>query len=150
MKAGQELDLLIASEVMCEEMPGDYEQAQDGRWMKEEPIFDSDGTYSRAYYLVEWPPHYSTDIAAAWQVVEKLVETGHCPGLLFDDDGRWALSLEGMQNCPPGGEPFDVCTSFYVEAGMWYDTAPLAICLAALKAVRSNDESRTGTRLTNS
>ena len=126
MKAGRELDLLIASEVMCEEMPGDYKQTRDGRWMKEEPVFDSDGTYSRAYYLVEWPPRYSTDIAAAWQVVEKLLEV-----LPYQD-----IHLEHLE-----WTGWAVGTCFDKSEGGWddwvyADTAPLAICLAALEWAR--------------
>ena len=60
-------------------------------------------------------PHYSTDISAAWEVVEKV-------GLLNEyllgcwDDGIWVVS--------------DVDGNWYADAV----TAPLAICLAALKA----------------
>jgi hypothetical protein len=59
-------------------------------------------------------PHYSTDIAAAWEVVEKM---GHV-GLNWDDTtnspARWQCIM---------------------ERGEYYaDTAPMAICLAALKA----------------
>ncbi len=65
-------------------------------------------------------PHYSTDIAAAWEVVEKFqaedfdVRVGFCR---WRDDGRvgW-LAWVG-------------------KADALADTAPHAICLAALKAV---------------
>jgi hypothetical protein len=66
-------------------------------------------------------------------VVEKLTDEGNCPGLLFDDNGHWALSLEGAQDVPIGPDPQDIATTFFIEADMWADTVPLAICIAALK-----------------
>ena len=82
-----------------------------------------------------WQP--STDIAAAWEVIEKLADEGHCPGLIYDDNGHWALSLEGAQDVPIGPDPQDIATSFFVNADMWCDTAPLTICRAALKVVNA-------------
>jgi len=66
-------------------------------------------------------PHYSTDIAAAWLVVEKLAAQG------------LRLSLDAF-----GGDPWWV--EFADEqwargAQATANTAPHAICLAALKAV---------------
>ncbi len=66
-------------------------------------------------------PDYSGEIAAAWEVVEKI------GGVAMDDNGegltypRWAVFF----NLPDGG------TSRQVEA----ESAPLAICRAALLAV---------------
>lgn len=78
---------------------------------------------------------FSTDIADAWTVVEHMVNNGYCPGLLFDDNGHWALAFDGAQSLSIGDEPDDVSTSFFVEKNLWCDTAPLAICRAALLAV---------------
>ena len=73
-------------------------------------------------FLVDPPPHYSSDIAAAWEVVEKFKDwslifntgTGHRAGFprvgLVDGFKAWAHSGDTK-------------------------TAPLAICLAALKAM---------------
>ena len=80
---------------------------------------------------------YSTVDAAAWEVVEKLVNDGYCPGLIYDDNGHWALSLEGTQNVPIGPDPQDIATSFFVSADMWCDTAFLAICRTVLKVVNA-------------
>ena len=121
MKAGRELDALIAEKVM--------------------------GLIAYKVQLTAPPPrvrtidelqrvgsplsHYSTDIAAAWEVVQKL--------------GRWR-GFDFMLVMPDLEQTFHLHT---YEAG-WYeatndgperrvvgdaDTAPLAICLAALKAV---------------
>jgi hypothetical protein len=70
-------------------------------------------------------PHYSTDMTAAWCVVERMRELGwteHIRGYIGDDRGE------------------HVCT-FYNDDQMidsewhWADTAPEAICAAALAAV---------------
>lgn len=63
-------------------------------------------------------PHYSEDIAAAWAVVEKLL-----PRII---SLRWCDDWEINEYLPDKKE-----TVFLAEA----DTAPHAICLAALKAV---------------
>ena len=77
----------------------------------------------------------------AWEVLEKLVDDGYCPGLIYDDNGHWALSLEGTQNIPIGPEPQDIATTFFIEADMWCDTPLLAICHTALQVTLegSND-----------
>ncbi len=65
-------------------------------------------------------PHYSTDIAAAWQVVEKMAEGGLRLSLdRFGGDPWWAEFAD------EGWEQGAQATSA---------TAPMAICLAALKA----------------
>ncbi len=84
-------------------------------------------------------PDYFGSIAAAWEVMEKMVENGYCPAILFDDNGHWALSLEGWQNVPDGDEPQEIVTTFLVEAAFWADTVPLAISRAALLAEVEDD-----------
>jgi hypothetical protein len=68
-------------------------------------------------------PHYSTDIAAAWEVLEKFAEKDghHSPAITsaFVGEGKakgWCVSLGGVHS-------------------VFGDTAPRAICLAALKAM---------------
>lgn len=64
----------------------------------------------------QYPPHYSTDIAAAWTVVEKL--KGFKLDLCFEHDSLWQCVFwnDGI-----------------VEASA--DTAPMAICKASLASV---------------
>ncbi len=95
MKAGRELDALIAEKVMDDMLAG---IRLDGS-----PMFDD-------------IPHYSTQIADAWLVVEKLKEE-------FDFDISYSKQ----------GWTMYVYNDTY--SGIYADTAPLAICLAALKAV---------------
>lgn len=69
-------------------------------------------------YIPQPVPHYSTDIAAAWEVVEKM----DCRTIEIT---KHANSYQ--------------CVFAYKEYGRFFyelecDTAPMAICLAALKA----------------
>jgi hypothetical protein len=86
----------------------------------------------------EFVPAYSTDIAAAWQVVEKLTRP-----LANIRDGEWCLDRLGYRCCEhdEDGVHGEWRCSFRADKGEdaeWVhvtaSTAPLAICLAALKA----------------
>ena len=60
--------------------------------------------------------HYSTNIAAAWEVMGHLIESGATPQI-YHSSGQWWVRLGGL-NMEVGGT-----------------TAPLAICRAALEAM---------------
>jgi hypothetical protein len=100
MKAGRELDALIAEKVM--------------------------GFDKRIVSKVDGMPyadvlHYSTQIADAWLVVEKFPNVA-----IFGPNDSWLVRFsddDGSIYTHPVDEPARA------------DTAPLAICLAALKAV---------------
>jgi len=67
-------------------------------------------------------PNYSTDIAAAWEVVEKLQKEYIVSILGPDDQGtHWCVDIMSKNQK----------LNFANEVG---NTAPMAICLAALKA----------------
>lgn len=113
MKPGRELDALIAEKVMglgwCQLMPEGYATRETG------PKRCGCGAIGYPY---EHHAPYSTDIAAAWLAVEKL-------GLFKDmvlsqsEEGMWQIHHrhdEHLNNTTGS-------------------TAPLAICLAALKAL---------------
>lgn len=100
MEAGRELDALIAEKVMGFPLE-----------------------IIRGAPYPECPRHYSTDIAAAWEVVEKDDGWGHDWRVK-----RWVSSSKPY-SCT--AERTADGQNFYAEA----ETAPLAICLAALKAV---------------
>jgi hypothetical protein len=89
MPAGREMDALIAEKVI------------DPDWVK----------------LKNLCPHYSTDIAAAWELVEKMKYF-----TLYRGDGYWECEYSGQ----------------YLES-IDAETAPLAICRAALLAVIESD-----------
>lgn len=71
-------------------------------------------------------PPYSTDIAAAWQVVERFRRAGWRAEVRTGPDGYHECSLE-----PPDTDPMD--HAYHI--GALGDSVPHAICLAALKAV---------------
>ena len=68
-------------------------------------------------------PRYSDEIAAAWQVVEKMRELGWWPSMYLAGRKSWRVYFHGH-------DPAHLA-SHAASA----DTAPEAICLAALAAV---------------
>jgi len=60
-------------------------------------------------------------------IMEELSKLGEAPNLLYDDNGRWAVTADGYQNVVSGDEPQDVETHFYVEAKEWKNTPKLAL-----------------------
>ena len=74
-------------------------------------------------------PHYSTDIAAAWELVEKLNTAPFLCDFYLDRNADWE-----------DGEPGSWCAEFGPDLHhkAFARTAPLAICLAALKAVQAD------------
>ena len=140
MKAGRELDALIAEKVMEHKVIRKGEEFtgfplllhSSGDWetgIAKEDIWQI-GERSYSPFSL---PHYSTQIADADLLLDKLVEMWHCPALIYDDDGQWGVAFDGIQNIR-GTD--DLCTTFLIDANMFADTAPLAICLAALEAVK--------------
>jgi len=98
----------------------------------------SSGPKCHGWGLLECPwidpklPRYSTDIAAAWMVVEKLVSSG-AEGW---ESQQFSLTLEAGAEC---GDWYWDC---WISKGPKREAAwgmssfvPMAICLAALKAV---------------
>jgi hypothetical protein len=116
------MDALIAEKVMG--------------WSSVGPIRDS-----RGYVLytagvdtggggLEVIPHYSTGIASAWQVVESATSWPHEFAIeqVATIDG--SMRMEWRARFRDTGEPDD---------WSYAPTAPLAICLAALKAVEGGE-----------
>lgn len=105
LKPGRELDALIAHKVMGLEVHNGFEVVGEGAFRAP----------SRAFPV----KRYSTDIAAAWEVVDSLRSRfeGFYWNLNETYDGMWTVNF-----WPKGSE-------------LNGDTAPHAICLAALKAV---------------
>lgn len=105
MKAGRELDALIAEKVF-------------GKTVDRSSHFD--------IYYDNGPsiPFYSTRIAGAWLVVEKLVADGMQP--IVNYLNGQILAYDGWHCC--------IAKGYEVYHSHGCETAPLAICLAALKA----------------
>ncbi len=146
MKAGRELDALVAEKVMGWQwmrqeaghrygdgtiLAENKVRAYLYRPMKKEraewsELIPDDGKYPRGKN--NFIDNYSTDIAVAWQVVEHLLGAHeHNTFELeygFGDDQDWCASF----GCSESDDKDGVVT---IELA---DTGPLAICLAALKA----------------
>jgi hypothetical protein len=108
MNPGRELDALIAEKVMGQTL------RQLGH------VFSQ--RVGDVVPMFEIPPPYSTDISAAWQVVERLVEMRIMLSLIparYDNGFRWQAKWGEYSSDKWDQAP----------------TAPHAICLAALKAV---------------
>lgn len=133
MRAGCDLDVLVAEKVMgWEIVKGEYSlvcRTQDDFrlliWIEPGRVVDNWGSFNP-----------STDIEAAWQVVEKFTKCGvavHCCRHEEWGDDKWKCVLA---NPHPTGDIIN-----FVARG---DTAPEAICFAALAAVdQSRDSSNT-------
>ena len=111
MPAGREMDVLVA------ELMG---------WTNLYNRFGNEMGYRPLATHSSFIPDYSADIAAAWEVIEKLHAAGRfmCLDALGFDGEKWrcffAWTQIEKQQYPWIGEA---------------DTAPLAVCRAALKAV---------------
>ena len=107
MKAGRETDAVVAEKIMGVQIPG---------WLE-----IPDGLSTMTSYEIVSP--YSTNIGAAWQVVEVMHAKGF--NVSITADHGWRTRWECCVMLPGGDRPN--CKDA--------DTAPLAICLAALFAV---------------
>ena len=114
MKPGRELDALVATKVMGW-------KSKDDIWM----LPDGGGVYKR-----EWSP--STDIKAAWEVVEKVILDSKCPEGFQLSNGDIGQEYE-MCDAKKWGASFD---NGYGN-GTFSDgeSAPHVICLSALASV---------------
>jgi hypothetical protein len=120
MEAGRELDALVAGKVM-----GLREV-----WASDREHFHHTVHGSTALFR-EPVPRYSTDITAAWEVVcivrLRNALVGECR--IESDGDTWSCSFGRLGYGDCGGREWQE------DYGAEADTLPLAICLAALKAV---------------
>jgi len=127
MKAGRELDALIAEKVMGYEVGWGIQSVSGGIRTRKNPQAlhaHADGEVVRVDL-----PHYSTQIADAWLVVERFrrgtepVDVACCVDLHISD---WCTVPDCFVKIySPALAPVDAHAN----------EMPLAICLAALKAV---------------
>lgn len=115
MPAGREMDALIAEKVMGYTLSGLSLPAYP-----KYKLFDIESGEFSGY--VKEVPHYSTDIAAAWEVVEKMKNYLFVCGRT--DDGIWEAYF------------FPVNSGIGKLSEAHGDTAPSAICRAALKTMK--------------
>lgn len=123
MPGGREMDALVAEKIMgwsgivCYAAEDDYSGIPPG-------CVVSQGIFWRPPVL-----YYSTDIAAAWEVVEKLHSLGYWVRIRSAMDAKlqtrgWAVCIGKFWNREGFGD--------------WAEIAPTAVCRAALKAVLDN------------
>jgi hypothetical protein len=133
MEAGRELDALIAEKVMGIDPTADDQLLYDKRYLTKYDakrilagetsvgiVLSNDKSFNDVVKFLPGCPHYSTDIAAAWQVVEKMEQR---LDLCWLGPGDVWVAVLGN-----GEEDYQ-----YGDA--MAPTAPLAICRAALKAI---------------
>lgn len=118
LEAGQRLNELVAELVVGEKPPFAYADPTAGG-----------GHGDPGGYRIGARP-YSTDIGAAWSVVERLLSLHWALSELSSDEGsRWGVILEKY---PREDEIYATAEA---------ETAPLALCRGALKAVNKKEES---------
>lgn len=125
--AGPELDALVATNVMgWRDYDPEY-RGVSGRWFVPSAIDPRDGKRRELRA-------YSTDIAAAWAVVAHMRDAHNyllkLEQFLMNSDEYedWYATFEHRETC----EEFRTPSALFSQI-----SAPLAICLAALKAVEA-------------
>jgi hypothetical protein len=136
---GRALDALVAEHVMgLMVKPITF---IDGRGPRPErgtvgkPYKMADGRMGVSALII---PSYSTEMAAAWEVVEKITQS-----IVEAKEGQWWLDGLGFNPDDTSDPRTDRWRCWFtserggarIEASAEADTAPLAICLAALRAV---------------
>lgn len=120
--AGRGLDALVAEKVMG----FSWRAFPNGRALKPShspaPIADKFVQLHPHEWGLAAVPYYSTNIADAWLIVEKVDNRN----AVAKEMGVLTLSLTRYDNS---------YTARFFNSGATAETAPLAICLAALKAV---------------
>ena len=109
-----------------------YTKRDIEQWLLEHPIVCGKKTR-----LGKWEHHkpYSTDIAAAWEVLEKMRERGLRPGVNLLDSG-WHGYFVDPSVVEDVVDVDGRSIAYHATAIHGYaDTAPRAICLAALRSV---------------
>lgn len=118
MNAAREVDLAIARDVMGHTISQQKREVYEATPQGSRPL-----------------RRYSTDIAAAWEVAQKMAVS-----LIPIEDGSW-FALAGQRGGwkSPGDFLRYLSAGEFAKAGAAVDqSAPLAICLAALRAVQSH------------
>jgi hypothetical protein len=126
MPAGREMDALVAERVMeIRVYWHHYYLTGDGKLTKCGPFLNGQDSCESVNRKVAG---YSTDISAAWRVVEKMRDAlGHWELAHHIDDPRKCYAEFGGEYEPYDG--WHTCKGCALA-----DTAPLAICRAALLA----------------
>ena len=145
LKAGPELDLLIADKIMNWDHRHRYRECEDSWYSHCLTCYAAERDKSEEEFRSEpcsRPPHYSEDIAAAWDVVGELGKRGFRVKISVDYDGDCdeVFLAAGDPNCPYQ-KPYDIRDghgfTMIEHEPLDVQTVPLAICRAALKAIEA-------------
>ena len=117
----REIDALVAEKVFNQ--PVEWVEVLDYQGKRKEPYLCES---NEGYGSSDEVDHYSTSIADAWEVVEKIRGDGRWWQITDCEEEGWHASA--WRTVTENDAP--VC-----ECDAVADTAPMAICLAALKAV---------------
>jgi len=124
----QDIDELIATRIMGWEKRQAYFHPSNPKYW-----FDGDSS-ERQIIANAWRP--STNIAQAWEVVEKMIEKGFYINIGTDDLNQFFCALVyGETSIEEDGIQKILKEKVFSAEEK---TAPLAICLAALKAVEGS------------
>lgn len=119
MTAGAELDSLIATKVFNWPYSG---STVNGRPFHDVWEFSSGGGYGlQSTRTSEAIPSFSIDISAAWKVVERMDSLGWHVVMIYKVSN-------GKKSCAMSHANFPAISAYA-------DTIPLAVCIAALRAV---------------
>jgi hypothetical protein len=122
---GRDLDILIAQQIF--KVKKIYYADWDAE--KHSPLYIPSGKPWRTHHIDARPvPQFSTNIAAAWQVVERMHDLGWWldANAYFSDDAGCNAGFTPKNTTGWNGRPDHAANA---------PTLPHAICLAALKAV---------------
>ena len=132
LEAGRELDARVGEQVMnwrwlnFGRSYGGVAMLPPEEWQKYLPEYLANNTVvSCTGNPPERLPRFSSDIAAAWAVIEKMREREIMVSVSWGKDGGWWCSIRRT------AWPFE---------GPYADAAPLAICLAALAVSEGKEE----------
>ncbi len=141
LTAGRELDALVAERVMGEAVARGVRCYYDcGSAPDDMGLLETERTnhyYGKAYDPV---PHYSTSIASAWLVVEAMRAKDIGLSLIASADGWYCTAASDIEWGFVRGTDYPKITLVGGEHEQWqaFDSAPLAICVAALTACEPN------------
>ena len=130
MDAGRELDLIIASKIFG------IKKIHYGKWDTEKkfPQYIPSGKPWRTHQIDAKPvPAFSTHIAHAWEIVEKLRRDGW--NISISADNGWGCTFYKVN--VQGDEQFNA-TWEESHGPINSDTTPLAICRAALLTLETS------------
>jgi len=125
MKAGRELDVKVAERLGWTEIH--FDDRIDFEDDERTPLRKWVGICPGQDFYRELP-YFQEDIVAAWELVEHLVGKDLSLQMVYSiRNGRKLLNVTFHNN-------YDLLDMITTKSQSWSDTAPIAICLAFLKA----------------